>query len=322
MASGSNRVVLAALGANLIIALFKLIVALMTGSSAMMAEASHSLADTANQAFLLLGVRLSRRPPDDKHPFGYATETYFWAFIVALCLFSVGAAFSIWEGIHKLTGPAEPLRSLPWAFGVLGVSFVLELYSFSVARKEFRTMRGGRTVAATVAATRDPVVLTVLFEDSAALFGLAAAGGGLALYAWTGDPRWDGAASIVVGLALGAVAFVLARESRDLLLGESVPVEARRRIREIVEQTPAVARVVHVRTMHLGPHEVLCALKVKFADGLGTGDIEDATDEIERRLRAEMPMLTRIYVEAGGDDWSTRHRHSSATPGVEVEAKS
>src|SRR5215471_10205772 len=146
MASGSHRVVVSALAANLAIAGFKLLVALLSGSTAMLAEACHSLADTANQAFLLVGVRLARRPPDEKHPFGYSTETYFWAFIVALCLFSVGAAFSIWEGAHKLAAPAAPLARTGWAFTVLGVSFVLELYSFSVAMREFRAMRAGRSL--------------------------------------------------------------------------------------------------------------------------------------------------------------------------------
>src|SRR5215471_10022917 len=200
MASGSHRVVVSALAANLAIAAFKLVVALLSRSAAMLAEACHSFADTANQAFLLVGVRLARRPPDDKHPFGYATETYFWAFIVALCLFSVGAAFSIWEGAHKLMAPTGSLSRVGWAFAVLGVSFALELYSFSVAMREFRAMRAGRSVRETVMDARDPVVLTVLFEDSAALFGLLVAAGGIGATILTGDPRWDGAASIVVGL--------------------------------------------------------------------------------------------------------------------------
>lgn len=322
MASGSHRVVVAALAANLAIAACKLVVALVTGSAAMLAEASHSLADTANQGFLLVGVRLSRRPPDEKHPFGYATETYFWAFIVALCLFSVGATFSIWEGAHKLAGAGGPLQNLPWAFGVLGVSFVLELYSFSVARREFRAIRAGRSVREAVADARDPVVLTVLFEDTAALLGLLVAAAGIALTAWTGDPRWDGAASIVVGLALGAVAFVLARESKDLLLGESVPASARRRIKEIVGAAPGVQEVVHVRTLHFGPQEALAALKVQFQDGMTTVDIERAIDEIEARLRAELPVLRRIYVEAGRAAAPAAERPAAGAGARPAESKS
>src|SRR5262245_51985468 len=172
MASGSHRVVVAALVANVAIALVKGVVAVLTRSSAMLAEACHSLADTANQAFLLVGVRLSRRPADEKHPFGYATETYFWTFIVALCLFSVGAAFSIYEGIHKLRSPSGPIQHVGWAYGVLGVSFALELYSFGVAQREFNAIRAGRSIRETLADARDPVVLTVLFEDAAALLGL------------------------------------------------------------------------------------------------------------------------------------------------------
>jgi cation diffusion facilitator family transporter len=303
MASGSNRVVLAALAANVAIALIKFTVAVFTRSSAMLAEACHSMADTANQAFLLMGVRLSRRPPDERHPFGYATETYFWAFIVALCLFSVGAAFSIYEGTHKLLEPAL-IRRPTWAFVVLGASFLLELYSFTVARGEFRAIRAGRTVRQTMADARDPVVLTVLFEDAAALTGLLIAGAGIALTVYTGDGRWDGLASILVGVVLGVVAFVLARESRDLLLGESIPASERKRAQAVVEGTPGVKRVVHLRTMHLGPKEALAAIKVEFDERLTTRELEAATDEIERRLRAELPVLVRIYIEAGRSDWA------------------
>jgi cation diffusion facilitator family transporter len=265
----------------------------------MLAEGCHSLADTANQAFLLVGVRLSRRPPDEKHPFGYATETYFWAFIVALCLFSVGAAFSIYEGLHKLAGHGRPLEHIGWAYAVLAVSFALELYSFAVARREFHAIRRGRTFRQTLADARDPVVLTVLFEDAAALVGLAFAALGLFLTQRTGDPRWDGAASIAVGLALGAVAYVLAHESKDLLLGESVPRADRDRIRAIVAESPGVEAVVHLRTMHLGPQEALATIKVKFVDSLTTPELERAIDGIEARLRAALPILRRIYVEAG-----------------------
>jgi len=312
MASGSHRVVLSALAVNVAIALVKLAAGVVTGSSAMLAEACHSIADTANQVFLLVGVRLSRRPPDEKHPFGYATETYFWAFIVALCLFSVGAAFSIYEGVHKLSG-GEPVRNPGWAFAVLGASFVLELVSFAVARREFRAVRAGRTVRQTVADARDPVVLTVLFEDAAALVGLVLAAGGIALSVRTGDARWDGLASILVGVVLGAVAFVLARESKDLLLGESVPSAERDRAREIVLGTPGVERVIHLRTMHLGPREALAAIKVKFAASLTTRELELAIDEIERRLRAELPVLLRIYVEPGERDFSSAKPRESAS---------
>jgi cation diffusion facilitator family transporter len=272
----------------------------------MLAEACHSLADTANQGFLLVGVRLSRRPPDEKHPFGYATETYFWAFIVALCLFAVGAAFSIYEGVHKILGHGDPVRNPMWAFIVLGASFALELYSFSVAQREFRAVRAGRTVRETVADARDPVVLTVLFEDSAALLGLALAAGGVALSVYTSDQRWDGVASILVGVVLAVVAYVLARESKDLLIGESLPQADRQKARAIVAATPNVREVIHLRTMHLGPTEALAAIKVRFADGLTTRDIEAATDEIERRLRSELPVLARIYIEAGRDDFGRR----------------
>jgi cation diffusion facilitator family transporter len=300
MASGSYRVVCAALAANLAIAGFKLVVSIVTRSTAMMAEACHSAADTANQGFLLIGMWRGGRRPDAKHPFGYATEHYFWAFMVALCLFSVGAAFSIYAGARRLAHPEQAFEHLGWAFAVLGVSFALELGSFRVALREFTTLRGGRTWVQTLRDARDPTVVAVLFEDAAALVGLVFATAGLALATWTGDARWDGAASIAVGLALGCVAYLLARECRDLLLGESVPPAARERLESIVRAQPGVLALLHARTMHLGPEEALAAIKVKFDDALSVREIEAAIDAMEKRLRQELPVLRRIYVEAGG----------------------
>ncbi|MGZ3428542.1 MAG: cation diffusion facilitator family transporter, partial [Polyangia bacterium] len=231
------RVVVAALLVNIAIAIFKFIAAGVTRSSAMLAEASHSTADTANQIFLLIGMRKSAQPPDRDHPFGYGPETYFWAFMVALCIFSVGGGFSVHEGIEKIVhrnDPAQHLSDARWAYVVLGVSILLESYSFSVAMREFRHIRAGRGVRRTLRETRDPTVLTVLFEDLAALFGLFVAFGGIVLARITGNVAWDGAASIVVGLALGAVAFVLARDTKSLLIGQSANEADEARIRDIV----------------------------------------------------------------------------------------
>lgn len=300
--SESGSVVYAALAANLIIAAAKFAAALFTRSSAMLAEAFHSLADTVNQVFLLLGLKLSGRPADPKHPFGYGSERYFWAFIVAISIFTVGAAFSFYEGVHKLLAFRDPTQSLRhpwWGIAVLLVSIALELSSWLVAFRSFVAQKGKLTLTQAISEARDPVVLTVLLEDSAALLGLLAALVGLLLAWLTGDMLYDGLASIVVGLVLAAVAYVLARETKHMLLGECVTGDHARRIEEIVSSSPAVRRLILQRTMHLGPDDVLAGLKIDFADGLTTEQIASSINEVERRLREELPQLRRIWIEPG-----------------------
>ena len=303
------RVVVAALAVNIAIAIFKFIAAGMTRSSAMLAEACHSTADTTNQIFLLIGMRKSARPPDRDHPFGYGPETYFWAFMVALCIFSVGGGFSVHEGVEKILhrhDPSQHLSDPRWAYIVLGASILLETYSLSVAMREFRHIRAGRGVRRTLKETRDPTVLTVLFEDLAALFGLLVAFGGIALTRVTGDVAWDGAASIVVGLALGGVAFVLARDTKSLLIGQSVNEADESRIRAIVGAHADVVELVHLRTMHMAPEEVIAAIKVRFIGNLDTRTLERSINEIEADLRKELPSLRRIYIEPGFNEESAR----------------
>jgi cation diffusion facilitator family transporter len=303
------RVVVAALAVNIAIAVFKFIAAWLSLSSAMLAEACHSTADTTNQIFLLVGMRKSARPPDRDHPFGYGPETYFWAFMVALCIFSVGGGFSVHEGVEKILhrhDPSQELRDPRWAYIVLGVSILLESYSFSVAMREFRHIRAGRGVRRTLAETRDPTVLTVLFEDLAALFGLVVAFAGIVLAHTTGNVAWDGAASIVVGLALGAVAFVLARDTKSLLIGQSVNEADERKIRDIVAANRDVVELVHLRTMHMAPEEVIAAIKVRFLGNLDTRTLELRINEIEAALRAELPRLRRIYIEPGFNEEPAR----------------
>jgi cation diffusion facilitator family transporter len=310
-AEGGQRVVVAALLVNLAIAACKFAAAALSRSTAMLAEACHSLADSANQIFLLIGLRRSARPPDEQHPFGYGPETYFWAFMVALCIFSVGGAFSVYEGVKKILYPHESqLGNVWWAYGVLGASVVLEAYSFTVAMREFRHLRRGRGLRATLTDARDPTVLTVLFEDLAALFGLAVAGLGITLAHLTGQPAWDGAASVVVGLALGVIAMVLAGDAKSLLIGRSVPEAERRRIEEIAAAARDVMQVVHIRTIHLGPAEVMVGLKLTFRPDLDTRTLEQRINELEAQLRKELPHLKRIYVEPGFDE---RAAHKEAS---------
>ncbi|HEX6836003.1 MAG TPA: cation diffusion facilitator family transporter [Polyangia bacterium] len=314
---GGMRVVIAALAVNIAIAVFKFIAAGLSGSSAMLAEAAHSTADTANQIFLLIGMRKSARPPDRDHPFGYGPETYFWAFIVALCIFAVGGWFSVHEGVEKIlhrNDPAAELSDARWAYIVLGVSILLESYSFSVAMREFRHIRAGRGVRRTLRETRDPTVLTVLFEDLAALFGLVVAFAGIVLAHVTGNVAWDGAASIVVGLALGAVAFVLARDTKSLLIGQSVNEADEQKIRDIVRANRDVVEIVHLRTMHMAPEEVIAAIKVRFLGNLDTRTLELRINEIEAALRRELPRLRRIYIEPGFNEEPARQSSVNLPP--------
>lgn len=302
MAGGSQSVVVKALVANFGIAAAKFVAAFISGSASMLSEAVHSLADSGNQFFLLLGMRRSARQEDAIHEFGYAAERYFWAFIVAVSLFTIGATFSLYEGIHKVLHPSGEMGHRTAAYVVLGVSTALELFSLNAAVAEFRHIKAGRSLKRTIDETRDAVVIIVLFEDLAALVGLMAALGGLLLSQLTGNGVWDGVGSIVVGVTLFAVAYFLARKTKHLLIGQAVPLAQRQRILELVEQSPGVVKLLHLRTMHLGPDEVLVGMKIIVDDTLAVGDAAQFVDLIEARLRAELPILKRIYVEIGSVD--------------------
>jgi len=304
MAGGSQSVVVKALVANFGIAIAKFVAAFMSRSSSMLSEAVHSLADSGNQLFLLLGMRRGQRTEDHIHEFGYGGERYFWAFIVAVSLFTVGATFSIYEGVHKVLHPGGEMGSRTIAYTVLLVSIGLELFSLHAAVVEFRHIKAGRSLKQTIDEARDAVVIVVLFEDIAALVGLLAALGGIFVAQVTGNPIWDGVGSIVVGVTLFGVAFFLARKTKQLLIGQSVPLAQRRRIIELAGQSPGVQEVVHLRTMHLGPEEVLVGMKVILTDAeMPAKDVTKIVDALEVRLRAELPILRRIYIEIGaGDD--------------------
>jgi len=305
VAHGGVRVVAAALAVNILIAVGKFVAAFVSGSSAMLAEACHSLADSANQIFLLIGMRKSARQPDAQHPFGYGSETYFWAFIVALCIFAVGGGVSMIEGVEKVIhrdDPAQALRDPRLAIIVLLVSIVLESYSLSVALKEFREIRAGRSVRRTLKEARDPTVMTVLFEDLAALFGLVVALAGVLLSWRTGQLVWDGVASVVVGVALIAVAWVLARDAKGLLIGRAAAPADEAAIAGVVRTHPDVIGLVHARTMHLGPAEIILALKVQFRPDMTVAALEGRINELEARLRSAGTAVRRIYVEPGFDE--------------------
>lgn len=307
---GGERVVRIALVINLLIALFKFVAAAISASTAMLAEAVHSLADTANQVFLLIGIRRSSRPPDALHPFGYGTETYFWSFIVAGSIFLIGAVVSIWEGSQKiiaiLRGTDHPHGDIRWAVAVLGVSFLLELWSLRAAVQEFKHITKGRGFRKTLADARDPTVLTVLFEDLAALFGLGVALIGVLASHFTGQPIWDALASILVGAALAVVAVFLGRDSLSLLIGEAVPVEEHEKMTQLAAAHPGVLEVVHIRTLHISPREVLGAFKLRFARDLSMDALEAKINDIEAELRKHFPHLVRIYIEPGFNEAKLR----------------
>jgi cation diffusion facilitator family transporter len=294
--------VLGALFANGLITVLKFIGALLTGSAGLMAETLHSLADTTNQVFLLLGLRFYRRPASEKHPFGYGKERFFWSFIAAIFIFGVGATYAIYEGVVKLYHPHPP-ENLGWAYLILGASFLIELASIGLAiYQEVREARHeGMSFAEYLRESKDPTAKTVLFEDTAALIGIVIAAAGLYLTEHHAGPGggayWDGVASITIGLVLAVVAFVLARSSRGLLLGEAATKKSLEAIRGAITAHPNVSEVVELLTMHLAPKQILINAHVQFRDNLATGDIERTINEVERDIKAAEPMVDMIFLE-------------------------
>jgi cation diffusion facilitator family transporter len=261
----------------------------------MMAESIHSVADTGNQGLLFLGGARAKKPADPEHQFGYGAERYFWAFVVALVLFSLGALFSLYEGIEKLRHPHE-LEDPSVAFVVLGVAFVLEGLSLRTAMRESKPHRGTASWWSFIRRTKTPELPVVLLEDTGALFGLIFAAIGLGLATATGESRFDALGSMAIGLLLGAIAVVLAVESKSLLIGESATPESDRRIRAAIEEAPEVRRIIHLRTLQLGPEEILLATKLDL-DAPDTAELAAAIDRVEARIRDAVPTVDLIYIE-------------------------
>jgi cation diffusion facilitator family transporter len=298
MVADSRKVVLAALAGNVAIAAFKFAAAYLSRSTATLAEAVHSLADTGNQALLLVGMRLAARPATERFPFGRASERYFWPFVVALLLFSVGGAFAIFEGVNHLVHPVTEVRDRVWSYAVLGVSLALEALSFRVAMTEFRKLAAGRSLRRTVLESRDPTIPLVLAEDTTAMAGLLVALGAVGASSFPGQQFWDPVGSIVIGVLLCAVAVVLAWITHGLLIGEGASPEDQARALDLARGVEGVDSVTQMLTLHLGPDVVLLALKVAFAPSLSVGQVEDVTNRIEERIRAAMPQMRKIFVEA------------------------
>ncbi|MAG01044.1 MAG: cation diffusion facilitator family transporter [Arenicellales bacterium] len=295
--SGSIKVVLAALVGNSLIALAKFFAAFFTGSSAMLSEAIHSVVDTGNQGLLLFGIRQSRKPADDKHPFGYGSELYFWAFVVAILIFALGSGLSIYEGVHKLFNP-HPIRNLYINFIVLGVAFVFEAVAWWVALKEFNRTRGAISYFAAFRQSKDPTVFTVLFEDSAAMLGLVIAAIGLGLGALLDIPELDGAASVGIGIVLGGTAILLAYETKGLLVGERAHPEVVEGIREIISTQDGIDGVNELLTLHIGPVDILVTISLDFGNRLDAGEVETKVSLLEEKIKTRFPEVTRLFIEA------------------------
>lgn len=295
---GSQKVIYAAIAANLGIAAAKFIVAGITGSAAMVAEGIHSAVDTGNEFLLLLGERRSARPADRQHPFGYGKSLYFWALIVALSVFSLGGGLSIYHGVAALKAP-PPLEDPLWNYVVLAAAAVFEGYSWNVSRKALNAMRKpGTTLWQAVRASKDASVFTVFIEDSAALLGIAIAAGGIALGHYFDNPYADPAASILIGLLLIGAAAMLARETGGLLVGESIDRDELAALHALFARENALESVASLRTMQMGPGDVLLAASVQFRRGMPIDEVEQAIARLEAAVAAGHPAIRQIYFEA------------------------
>jgi len=294
---GSRSAVIAALAGNSAVAVAKFVVALLTGSVSMLAEAFHSVADTGNQVLLLRGLAVSHRGRSVEHPFGRGKEVYFWSFMVAVMLFVGGGVLAVQRGIHALQNPHEVTDYLS-NFIVLGVAVVIESLSFRVALKHFNSERGSRGVWRSLRGTKDTAVLVVLLEDSAAVIGLLVAAAGLAISLVTGSVVWDGIASIVIGVLLGLVAVLLASETKELLVGEAADRSDRSAVRAAVLSVDAVEGIGRLLTMHMGPEQVLVNIEVDLRNDLTGEQVEAATREIETAIRDVLPEAGDIFVES------------------------
>ena len=297
MTEGSRKAIIYALLANLGIAIAKFVGFLITASAGLLAESIHSLADTGNQGLLFLGGSRARKAADIEHPFGYGRERYFWAFVVALVLFSMGGLFALYEGIEKMRHPHE-VDNLGVAIGILVFAFVLESVSLRTAYKEAsKDKPKAMSWWSWIRNEKEPELPVVLLEDSGAEIGLMFALVGVLLAHFTDEPRWDAAGSIAIGVLLVVIAIVLAVEMKGLLIGESASAADVERIRAAVDGDPAVTRIIHMRTQHLGPEEVLVAAKVEYDHGLTVEQLADAIDDTERSIRRAVPVARLIYIE-------------------------
>jgi cation diffusion facilitator family transporter len=296
MTEGSQRAIVAAFLANLGIAVAKFAAFAFTRSASMLAEAVHSVADTSNQGLLILGGRRALRPATEQHPFGFGRERYFWSFVVAVVLFTAGALFALFEGEEKLRHPHE-VESVGWAVGVLLVAIVLESFSLRTAVRESAHVKGDLSWPGFIRHAKVPELPVVLLEDVGALCGLVFALAGVGLAEVTGNPRFDALGSLAIGLLLAVIAIVLAMEMKSFLIGESAAPEQVRRIAGSIEGTDGVRRLVHLRTEHLGPDDLLVVGKITVDPNAGTADTTALIDRAEAAVRAQVPEARLIFLE-------------------------
>ena len=295
-ASGGKKAIIAALLAHLGIAVAKFVGFLITGASSLLAESIHSAADSGNQILLLLGGSRASKPADEQHQFGYGRERYFWSFIVAIVLFLLGGVFSVYEGVSKLIHPHE-LESPSVAIAILVVAMGLEGWSFRTAIGEARPQKGGATWFQFIRRTKSPELPVVILEDFGALVGLVIAFIAILLSAVTGEAVFDGVGTVLIGLLLLCIAAVLAFEMKSLLIGESASTENDEAIRKAIVESASVRHLIFLRTQHLGPEELLVATKVEFDGTLTMTQLAEAIDEVERDIRAVVPIATQLFIE-------------------------
>ncbi len=297
MASGSKKVIFAALAGNTLIAVTKFIAAFFTGSSAMLSEAIHSLVDTGNQGLLLYGMKQAKRPADKDFPFGHGKEIYFWSFIVAILIFALGGGISVYEGIHHILHPQPPTNPLI-NYLVLGLAIIFEGAAWIFALREFRHTKGDNGYIRAINQTKDPSILVVLFEDSAALLGLLVALIGITLTHLTGNMLFDGAASVIIGCLLIGTSIWLARETKGLLIGESADPQIVAGINDIVQQSSIVDGVNEVLTMHMGPEFILVTMSVDFVDSASADMVERQIGFLDLEIKERFPRVKRVFIEA------------------------
>jgi len=300
-ATGGTRTIVTALIANFTISIAKFFGFVITSSSAMLAEAVHSLADTSNQALLLLGKKRSKKSPSAERPFGFGRERFFWAFVVSIVLFSLGSMYAVYEGIEKIRHPHE-IESLWWALAILLFAMVMEAYAFQTAVKESRFYKGDHSWKSFIRRSRIPELPVVLLEDFGALMGLVFAFVCVLIADVTGNAVWDGIGTLSIGILLGLIAIILAIETKSLLIGEGALPEQSMRIENAITSSPEVSSLIDMRTEYLGPETLLVAAKIEFSEKSSSPDISNDVDNIEKRIREVEPLAKIIYLEPGSID--------------------
>jgi len=296
MATTGKKTILAALIANVGIAIAKFLGFAITKSSTMLAEGIHSSADSANQLLLLLGTKRAKREPSSKHPFGYGRERYFWSFVVALILFSLGSLFAIYEGIEKIRHP-HVLNNASWAIGILIFGICIESFSFRTAIVEAKTIKGEASWSKFVIRSKQPEIPVVLLEDAGALFGMVIALAAISMVKITDEPIWDGIGTLSIGILLGVIAIILAREMHSLIIGEAASETDRLKIINVIESNNKVVELVEMRTQHLGPEEILIGVRVAFNETLQAKEIADLINLLEEKIRIEIKDAGPIFIE-------------------------